>query len=79
MKITSIKGSTRNIADAPTKLLGRLVVVSTNNAKNVATSEFENKIVSALEKIDERPFIAENEVWIWNNYLAISFHLQLMV
>ena len=37
-------GFTCIIADAPTKLLGRLIAVSTNKTKNAATSELENKI-----------------------------------
>ena len=72
-------GSTRNIADAPTKLLGKLIAVSTSKTKNAATSELENRILSALKRIDERPIRGEYKVWIWKNYLAPSLHFQLMV
>ena len=72
-------GSTRNIADTPTKLLGRLIAVSTSKTKNAATSEFENKILSALKRIDEHPIRGEYKVCIWKNYLAPSLHFQLMV
>ena len=40
---SSRNGSTHNIADTPTKLLGRLIAVSTSTTKNAATSELENK------------------------------------
>ena len=72
-------GSTRNIADTPTKLLGRLIAVSTSKTKNAATSELENKILSALKRIDECPIRGEYKVWIWKNYFAPSLHFQLMV
>ena len=72
-------GSTHDIADTPTKLLGRLIAVSTSKTKNAATSELENKILFALKRIDERPIRGEYKVWIWKNYLAPSHHFQLMV
>ena len=41
-------GCTHNIADIPTKLLGRLIAVSTSKTKNAATSKLENRILSVL-------------------------------
>ena len=43
-------GSTRNISDTPTKSLGRLIA-STSKTKNAATSELENRILSALKRL----------------------------
>ena len=63
----------------PTKILGRPVAISANKTKNVASSKLEKKVLSALQRIDERPIRGEFNVWIWKNYLAHSLHFHLMV
>ena len=69
-------GPTRNIANVPTKVLGKLMAVSTSQTKSAASSKLEKR---AIKKIDERPIRGEYKVWIWKNYLAPSLHFQLMV
>ena len=59
-------GSTRNIGDAPTKILGKFVAISAREAKSAASSKFEKKV---LQRVDERPIRGEFKVWIWKNYL----------
>ena len=73
-------GSTRNIADTPTKLLGRQINSCINQQnKECCNIRSENKILSALKRIDERLIRGEYKVWIWKNYLAPSLHFQQMV
>ena len=73
------RGSTRNIADAPTKILGRLVAISASKTKNTASSKLEKKVLSALQRIDDRAIRGKYKVCIWKNYLAPSLHFHLMV
>ena len=72
-------GSTRKIADAPTKLLGKFIAVSTSKTKNVATAKLEKDVLTTLKKIDNHPIRGEYKVWMWKNYLAPSLHFQPMV
>ena len=72
-------GSTRNIAKAPTKILGRLVAVSPSESKHHAAKKLEKTILLAMQRIHERPIRGEFKVWIWKNYLAPSLHFLLMV
>lgn len=73
------KGSTRNITDAPTKILGRLVAISANKTKKAASSKFKKKVLSTLQRIDQCPIRGEYIVRIWKNYLTPSLHIHLIV
>ena len=67
-------GSTRNIADAPMKLLGTLIAVSANKTKNAESTKLECNILSTVKNIDERPIWGEYKVRIWKNDLVSSLH-----
>ena len=73
------RGSTRNIADAPTKILGRLLAISASKTKNTASSKLEKKVLSALQRIDDHAIRGKYKVCIWKNYLAPSLHFHLVV
>ena len=74
-----VNGSTRNIADAPTKILGKLIAGSPSSTKQALAAKLDKKILSAMQRLDDRPIRGEFKVWIWKNYLAHSLRFMLMV
>ena len=76
---SSANGSTRNIAEAPTKILGKLIAGSSSLTKQTVATKLDSKIISAMQRLDDRPIRGEFKVWIWKNYLAHSLCFMLMV
>lgn len=74
--LPTVNGFHVNIASAPTKMLGKMVVP---RSKTQLYKRFEKKILSTLQCIDETPIWGEYKIWIWKNYLAPSLHFFLMV
>ena len=72
-------GSTRNIAEAPTKILGKLIAGSSSLTKQTVATKLDLKIISAMQRLDDRPFHGKFKVWIWKNYLAHPLRFMLMV
>ena len=72
-------GSTRNIADAPTKILGKFLSKSHSSAKKALASKLDNEVIAAMKRIDDRPIRGEFKVWMWKNYLAPSLRFMMMV
>ena len=71
--------STRNIAEAPTKILGKLIAGSSSLTKQTVPTMLDSKIISAMQRLDDRPIRGEFKVWIWKNCLAHSLRFMLMV
>ena len=42
-------------------------------------TKLDSKIISAIQRLDDRPIRGEFKVWIWKNYLAHSLRFMLMV
>ena len=72
-------GSTRNIADAPAKILGKLVTGSSSLTKQALAASLDKKIISTMQRLDDRPIRGEFKVWAWKNYPAHSLRFMLMV
>jgi len=70
-------GSTCKIAEARTKILGKLIAGS--STKQTVATKLDSKIISAIQRLDDRPIRGEFKVWIWKNYLAHSLRFMLMV
>ena len=60
-------GSTRNIAEAPTKILGKLIAGSSSLTKQTVATKLDSKITSAIQRLDDNPIRGEFKVWIWKN------------
>ena len=52
-------GSTRNITAAPTKILGKLIAGSFSLTKLTAGTKLDSKIISAIQRLDDRPIRGE--------------------
>ena len=74
-----VNGSTRNIADASTKILGKLVAGSFSSTKQALAAKLDKKIISTMQRLDDRAIRGEFKVWVWKNYPAHSLHFMLMV
>ena len=72
-------GSTRNISEAPWKVLGHILAVSPTGSRRASAKRLERKLLSAVKNIDDRPIRGEYKIWILKNYLAPSLHFLLMV
>ena len=72
-------GSTRNIAEVPTKILGKIMTGSNTLTKRALTAKLESKVISVMQRLDTRPIRGEFKVWVWKNYLAHSLRFMLMV
>lgn len=71
--------STRNIAAAPWKVLGHILAVSPTGSRKASAKRLDDKLLSAVKNIDNRPIRGEFKIWILKNYLAPSLYFQLMV
>ena len=72
-------GSTRNISEAPWKVLGHLIAVTPTGSRKTSAKKLESKLLSSIKKIDSRPIRGEFKIWILKNYLAPSLYFLLMV
>ena len=72
-------GWTHNIPEAPTKILGKLIVGSFSLTKQTVATKLDSKIISAMQCLNDRPIRGEFKVWIWKTYLAHSLCFMLIV
>ena len=42
-------------------------------------TKLDSKVISAMQRLNDRPIRGESKVWIWKHYLAHSLHFMLMV
>ena len=52
-------GSTRNITEALTKILGKLIAGSFSSTKQTAPTKLDSKIISGIQRLDDRPIRGE--------------------
>ena len=57
-----LNGSTRNVADNPTKILGHTVAISQTLTSKSCVSKVKTKVLSAVQRIDDRPIRGELDV-----------------
>ena len=72
-------GSTCNITEAPTKILGKLIAGPFSLTKQTAATKLDSKIISAEYAWMTKQLVVNSKVWIWKNYLAHSLRFMLMV
>ena len=70
-------GSTRNISVAPWKVLGHILAVSPTGSRKASAKRLDDKLLSAVKNIDNRPIRGEFKIWILKNYLHLHFLLMV--
>ena len=69
--------STRNISVAPWKVLGHILAVSPTGSRKASAKRLDDKLLSAVKNIDNRPIRGEFKIWILKNYLHLHFLLMV--
>ena len=65
-------GSTRNISEAPWKVLGHLLAVFPTCSRKASAKKLEGKLFSAIKNIDSRHIRGKFKIWILKNYLMVD-------
>ena len=58
-RISLMDGSTRNISEAPSKILGHLLAVTLSHSRVTSAKKLESKLLTAVTNIDHRPIRGE--------------------
>ena len=72
-------GTTKPISAVGTKFLGRYIADTNKSTFTSASSSLLSKFNAFLQALDSRPIRGEYKLWIYQNYLAPSFHYHLAV
>ena len=72
-------GTTKPISAEGTKFLGRYIADTNKSTFTSASSSLLSKFNASLQALDSRPIRGEYKPWIYQNYLAPSFHYHLAV
>jgi len=77
--VTVTSGETQNISTTGMKFLGRYIGASSRQTTALSSTTLRSKFESSLLALDSRPIRGEYKLWIYQHYLAPSFHFFLSV
>ena len=78
-KISLSSGDTQNISTSGTKFLGRYIAASAKQTSAISSTTVRSKFESALRALRSKPIHGEYKHWVYQYYLAPSFHFYLAV
>ena len=78
-KVNVASGDTQSISTTGTKFLGRYIAASTRQTSALSSTTLRSRFESSLRALESRPIRGEYKLWIYQHYLAPSFHFYLTV
>ena len=78
-KVNVASGDTQSISTTGTKFLGCYIAASTRQTSALSSTTLRSRFESSLLALESRPIRGEYKLWIYQHYLAPSFHFYLTV